>query len=222
MASSKKIFDCVKPVTQTRGVKRLLLTLLLTLAFVSAKADTFTATDFPVFNDGTEYVGPLHVSLNGGPVFLAQCIDISHTIGIPSSYEVNVFNLGGDLTGMRYFTGNNLQSFEEAAFLFTLGRDSAQDTLTQSLIQRAIWGLFPHASGQDAYLNDPGALAFLAIAAAGIQSAEFQAHLSDYNFYSPTGEGGQLFISQVPEPSTYAMAAVGLIALVGFKLRRAR
>ncbi len=210
--------------TLSRNFRALLAGIAIGFAIIFtnnlAKADTFTALDLPGFNDGQHYVGPLHVQLNGGPIFLAQCIDISHNIGIPSTYEVNVFNLGGDLTGLRFYTGSNAEAFQEAAFLFSLGRDSTQDTLTQSLIQRAIWGLFPHASNQDAYLNDPGVLAYLAIAAVGIQGAQFQAHLSDYNFYSPTGEGGQLFISQVPEPGTYAMAFIGLLALVGFNRMR--
>src|SRR4029077_13137961 len=138
-------------------------------------------------------------SLNGGASFTIQCIDISHHLGVPSSYDVHVYHLGGDLPGLRFFDGTNTASFLKAAFLFHLGETSPQDTLTQSLIQRAIWGLFPHNPSVDPYLNDPGALAFVALANAGILDGSFLATVSSYNFYSPTSvESGQLFIGQVP------------------------
>jgi hypothetical protein len=199
-------------------------------AVTKAKADVFETVTLPAFNDGTHFVGPEFVRLNGGPIFLAQCVDISHTIGFPATFNVNVYNLNGDLTGLRFFDGTNTDSFLKAAFLFQLAQSEPQDTNTQSLIQRAIWGLFPHAAGNDAYLDVPGALAFVALANAGILDGSFLAEVQagQFQFYSPTTAGGlttetgQLFISQVPEPSTYAMAFVGIIALVGFHRMRQR
>ncbi len=195
-----------------------------------AKADVFEVLNFPAFNDGQHFVGPELVRLNGGTPFLAQCIDISHTIGVPTSYNVQVFNLNGDLTGLRFFDGTNTDSFLKAAFLFTLASTAAQDTTTQSNIQRAIWGLFPHAASQDTYLNDPGALAFLALANAGILDGSFLANVAagQYQLYSPTTAGGlsvetgQLFISQVPEPGTWAMIVVSGVGFLGFAMWRRR
>ncbi len=149
---------------------------------------------------------------------------------MPTSYNVQVFNLNGDLTGLRFFDGTNTDSFLKAAFLFTLASTAAQDTTTQSNIQRAIWGLFPHAASQDTYLNDPGALAFLALANAGILDGSFLANVAagQYQLYSPTTAGGlsvetgQLFISQVPEPGTWAMIVVSGVGFLGFAMWRRR
>jgi hypothetical protein len=195
-----------------------------------AKADVFDVLTFPAFNDGTHFVGTELGSLNGGTPFTIQCIDISHTISIPTSYNVTVFTLGGDLTGLRFFDGTNTDAFLKAAFLFQLGQADTQDVTTQSNIQRAIWSLFPHAAGNDPYLNTPGALAFVALANAGILDGSFLAEVAagDFKFYSPSGGGlvtdapGQLFISQVPEPGTWAMLVVSGTSLLGFAMWRRR
>jgi len=199
-------------------------------AVTKAKADTFEVLTFPGFNDGTHFVGPELVRLNGGTPFVAQCIDISHFINVPTLFNVTVYNLNGNLTGLRFFDGTNTDSFLKAAFLFTLASTSPQDTTTQSNIQRAIWSLFPHPVGDDPYLNDPGALAFLVLANAGILDGSFLANVASgqYQFYSPTTPGGlttetgQLFISQVPEPGTWAMIVIGGTSFLGFAMWRRR
>ncbi len=195
----------------------------------TVKADVFEVLTFPAFNDGVHFVGPELGRLNGGAPFTIQCIDISHTISIPTSYNVTVFNLNGDLTGLRFFDGTNTDSFLKAAFLFQLGSSSAQDVTTQSNIQRAIWGLFPHAAGNDSYLNTPGALAFVALANAGILDGSFLAEVAagQFQFYSPSAGGladapGQLFIGQVPEPGTWAMITIGGVSFLGFAMWRRR
>jgi hypothetical protein len=202
---------------------------LLFLTAPVAKADVFEVLTFPGFNDGTHFVGPELGRLNGGTPFTIQCIDISHTISIPTTYNVTVFNLNGDLTGLRFYDGTNTDSFLKAAFLFQLGMASAQDVTTQSNIQRAIWGLFPHAVGNDPYLNTPGALAFVALANAGILDGSFLSEVAagQFQFYSPSAGGladapGQLFIGQVPEASTYAYIVIGFVGLVGINRMRQR
>jgi hypothetical protein len=196
---------------------------------VVAKADTFEVLALPGFNDGTHFVGRELVRLNGGTPFLAQCIDISHFINVPTLFNVTVYNLNGNLTGLRFFDGTNTDAFLKAAFLFTLAGSSPQDTATQSNFQRAIWSLFPHPVGDDPYLTTPGALAVLALANAGILDGTFLANVAagQYQFYSPSTAGGlsvetgQLFIGQVPEPGTWAMIVIGA-GVLGFVVWRRR
>ncbi len=202
--------------------------LLFTNAAV--KADTFEVLNFPAFNDGTHFVGPELVRLNGGTPFLAQCIDITHFINIPTLFNVTVYNLNGDLTGLRFFNGSNTNDFLKAAFLFELAGNSAQDVTTQSNIQRAIWSLFNTNPSNDPYLLTPGALAFVAAANVGILDGSFLAEVAagQFQFYSPTTPGGlttesgQLFIGQVPEPGTWAMLVVSGTSMLGFAMWRRR
>lgn len=125
---------------------------------------------------------------------------------MPSSWDVESFNLGADLTGARYFNGQNIFLFYEAAFLYSTALTAPADQ--QQAINQAMQRLFNDSPD----LVNPQTTYWLGQANGGA----FGIDPSQFVILSPTGEYGQLGISQVPEPELVACFIIGAVSLVGF------
>lgn len=194
-------------------MKRLLITTLIALAFVSARADTLHfQIDSADFNDGTMYVGPYHSTLSGENFFIhvqSFCIDYTSHVGFGQVFSIQTINLAD-------YSGPLKTEYWEAGWLaFQISNTS--DLTLISAVQRAMWQI-TSPDNHDPYLHGPGVEGWIHAAQANYQSIA----ASTFTLYLKDGVEGQnqLVVGNVPEPGTYAMAAVGLLALIGFNLRR--
>jgi PEP-CTERM motif len=198
-----------------------------------AQADT---VEFAGFANGYETVnvafgasltsftaaGGFEASLNGGPSFTTYCIDLYQAIqfGTPiADYAV--------VPGAAH-------AFDNANANIDIGRlysaaHAVNDSTAQAAFQIAIWELTYETSG--AYDLGSGAISFsggtadstgaLAMAGAWLSTLPSASTFSVVTLESATGQD-QVFATPVPEPSTYALMAGGLLGMGMMVRRRAR
>lgn len=183
-----------------------------------AKADTLTLSITSAqFNDGTMYVGPYLSQITGGedshafsfPIY-TFCIDYTSHVGFGQTFNITAYNLAD-------YTGPLATEYWEAGWL-ALQMGLTTDVTIISQIQRAMW-IITTPGTTDPYLN-AGVPVHL-----WVQQAidNYQTVSADhFEIYVRDGLPGQtqLALLNVPEPSTYAMAGIGLLALLGFNLKR--
>lgn len=195
-------------------MKRFLLLLIL-LPLLAARADTLTLRiDSAPYNDGTAFVGPYHSTITGGSDTHAFsfpietfCIDYFDHVGFGQTFNIAAYNLAD-------YTGPLATEYWEAGYL-ALQMGLTTDVTILSQIQRAMW-IITAPGTTDTYLN-AGIPVHL-----WIQQAQnnYQTVSADhFTVYIRDGAEGQnqLYINQVPEPSTYALCGIGLFALIGFR-----
>ena len=182
-----------------------LLLLILSIASVSASADTFTL----VSNNGVTHngysVGPLNGLLNGNPI-TTYCNDFDRFVNFGQSWDVNVLSFSS-------FSGAELTQYQQAAWLTM--QFAVTDQSQWGDIQYALWRVFdPNPT-----LVNAGSDFWLAQA----QSQNFaNFDFSNFQILRPTGEDGQEMITTVPEPMTMLLFGTGLAAVAAGARRRRR
>ncbi len=214
-------------------------------AFGQTQALRFTGAG-SVVSSGV-YVGPYQVrttaagvlSTTSGTSFEVFCVDYTNHISINQTYTAKVTNLAnGNMANTRFGAGE-LVDYRKAVYLtsqFALNPTSAWGNL-----HRSIWSLFGSGSpapGNHAWLTQANTW----YATTGVTMDWSNAYvLSDVSINHNTvpGRGGvQEFVmgsystpsrngigissSTVPEPSTYALMGVGMLAVFGAARRRSQ
>ena len=190
-------------------MRRFLLLVALCLCISSAKADVFNLTiNSADTNDGNYFVGFYHSTLrindNVSVPLLTICVDFTDHVGFGESFAVTPVNLHD-------YVGPMHDNYWEAGYLALL-LQTTNDATVISNIQRAIW-LITTPGTSDSYLTTLASFDFANQAALNFHS------VSDSNFvlYLRSGDNGQVQLSVVPEPSTYAFVCAGTISLLGFR-----
>lgn len=188
------------------------LRILLLLALcLTAQADVYrlSITSAP-YNDGEHAVGfynsSFQINENLAIPLLTVCVDFTHQVGFNSPFEVTVVNLAN-------YNGPLATNYLQAAWLI-LQLNGLTDVNAISQIHRGIW-LITTPGTSDPYLLTSGAFAWANQAALNYQSVD----ASQFTLFLRSGATGQNQIGYqcVPEPTTWAFCAVGLIALVGLR-----
>ena len=170
--------------------------------------------------------GGFNASLNGGPSFSTYCIDLYEYIGFGSTYTDYTL-----VTGASHAFGNP-NAATDIGKLFA-ENNAIGNATAQAAFQIAIWEIAFETTG--AYDLGNGAAKFSGGSAAssgalGLASGWLSAlSTTTNNSYTvwaldsigKPGHQDQVFAAPVPEPSTYALMAGGLLAMGFFASRRA-
>lgn len=194
-------------------MKRFLFLLLVALCTAypfSARADIlkFTINSAGTF-DGSFYVGQYNSSYTNqdGSIFVpiqSFCIDFTDHVSFGEEFDVTAVNLAN-------FSGPLQQNYWEAGWL-ALQIQNTTDVATISAMQRAIW-LITTPGSSDPYLTTTDSFGWVLQAQQNYQSVA----ASDFVLFLKSGDVGQNQLAVVPEPSVFALGAVGVLSLLGLK-----
>lgn len=181
-------------------------------------------------NLGGVYVAPYTGTLSPGVAPLGSgpltvvCDDYLHEVTVWEYWDVQVtqFTPSANLSGTRF---DNTAEYEEVFYLIeqmNLSSTSSSTLLQNAELQWAIWAVTDPALTQSVLESAIGNGTYVSSIESDIQHAEANYSGQNYsNFYiiTPTsGQPGQEYISEVPEPCSMTLFASGLLAL----LRRRR
>ncbi len=197
--------------------KLLFVTVFLLIAGSMAGADILNLTGLPAFTYNGVYVGPATGNLDGVTPLTVVCNDYVDTTYIPSSFTVNISTIPS-LTYAMYaqpWSLEALTNYQRAAMLlYQMNQPANQSSSGIGDLNFAIWNVFnpavPDTAGSNGWVawaqnQDPSAWNYADIRI-----------FTDTNTVDPHNQefmGGSA--SQVPEPGTGILAAIGggLIAL---------
>lgn len=176
-------------------------------------------------NDGSYYVMPYELSIDGGSAVDAICYDFLDQISLNESWTANEVTLSSLSQDAAY------NEYEEVAWLglqwFSDQTMPLQDAID---LQYMIWGVFD--ANAPAFNNDAFTQSILANEASGIEGLD----TADYTFleavpngdstaqsfvlYSPMGDGGQG--PETPEPASVVLVAIGVGLIAVSRLRQGK
>ena len=169
--------------------------------------------------------GGFTASLNGGPSFVSYCIDLYEHIAFGPTYTDYTLVSGAS------------HAFANANAAFDIGKLYAEKNVvntakTQTAFQIAIWeiayetsGIYDLGTGSSKFFggsaDTSGALALASTWLGALSTTTDPAFkISALDSIGRPGHQDQVFAKPVPEPTTYAMMAVGLLCMGAFARRR--
>ena len=184
-----------------------------------------SAPNTPV--SGFTQAGGFSAVLNGGPTFTTYCIDLYESIRFSDAAYTNYNLVDGSLHAFA-----NSRADQDIGKLFSAGH-VVNNATTQAAFQIAVWelayetsSLYDLGSGAARFFGgtaaSSGALtlasSWLASLGSVTNTVDVQT-LESIDTLRVAGHQDQVFAAPIPEPSTYALLAGGLMA-VGFMARR--
>ena len=173
----------------------------------------------------TTDAGGFSVSLNGGPSFTSYCIDLYEYIGFGTPY--NDYTL---VAGAAH-AFSNTHAAADIGKLFAENNAIGSAT-AQAAFQIAIWEIAYETSGtydlgtgaakfSGGTASSSGALSLASTWLGNLASTTNNAYtVWALDSIGQPGHQDQVFAAPVPEPSTYAMLAGGLLCIGSFARRR--
>ena len=219
----------------SRLLKKTVALACLALGAMSAQADNLTfsgyANSYQTVNfalsgsnapvSGYTGAGGFLASLNGGPSFVTYCVDLYQFIGFGGSGYNDYTRVDGAA-----------HAFANANALTDIGKlysehNVVDNALSQAAFQIAVWEIAYETSGT--YNLGKGSATFtggtaassgaLALASSWLGALGNTSNTYRLSVLESPGHQDQVFAAPIPEPSTYAMMAAGLIGM-GFIARR--
>lgn len=158
--------------------------------------------------------GPLEAQVDGGSLFPAYCVDLTHTTTFGSSWNVNVLSSSGGSLTNGALAGQLVNNFAPSI------ANSDQGTALQLAIWSAIYNGSVTASGS--HFSFSGVSTGVQNAFNTIASMNLTGVSGSASYYSALSHGSNNEINQnliaagapVPEPASMLACAVGLVGLV--------
>lgn len=199
---------------------------MLTALLASATPVTVQLVGTSGVSDGSDYVLPYSLSIDGGPSFLADCYNLLATVTVGQTWSANEWTLA-EAVSMGQFSSdpNALQEYELIGVLDDFTLSTPQQEID---IQHLIWDVTdPGAFAMDAEMNLD-----LIAATGAIPTYDFE--YARYIEGATSGGGGirslaaidpvQPFVTTLtgtPEPSTWYLILTGLVMIAfGTKFKR--
>jgi hypothetical protein len=202
---------------------------ILALALgASARADNFSSyVSGPGQDIGNgQYGGAFAVSHNGGPSFAAFCVDLTDEVGFGSQNFTGTIKTNDLLNNPRSYAPASVTVANEVGYILThIWAPGVKTDAFNAAVQDALWVTMCNPS----YYANAEAAGYIAAAAAAVaanpttnyQVGTFMITPDDVS--PPNGHlQYQVLVGVVPEPSTMAIAGLGVLGFVGYGLRRKR
>jgi hypothetical protein len=180
---------------------------------------SIAAPNAPV--SGFVYAGGFAVSLNSGPSFTAYCVDLYQSISFSDPVYTNYTQVAGS---SHAFANTNASA--DIGKLYSAGF-AVNDATAQAAFQIALWEISYETSGS--YNLGVGSATFsggtaassgaLTLASSWLSGLGSVTSNRNVHVLESATRQDQVFATPVPEASTYALMAAGLLG-VGFVVRR--
>ena len=177
-----------------------------------------TSPDTPISE--TVYAGAFSTVLDGGPSFASYCVDVYQTISFGSTYTDYV-----PVGGSHLF--DNANAYTDLSKLFGIAGGLVDDAVTSAAFQIAVWEIAYETGGT--YDLSSGSAMFSGGSAASSGSLLLASTwLDELKSAGPgptvsvleSATHQDLIYAPVPEPSTFALMAFGLLAVAALARRR--
>lgn len=195
-------------------MKKLLPILFIIALFAavpsSAETVTLQLTGTSSVSDGTDFVLPYFLSINGGAPISADCYDLFDSAFVGETWTANKLTLAEAVTTGQYSSDPNaLEDYEIVGILSTFATPTSQDQID---LQHDLWNVFDPG----AFTPDAGMAVYLTTAISDLPTFDF----SDIAYFE--GVSGspavQAFVDESPTPEpadlfmvVLAIAAIGLL-----------
>ena len=207
---------------------KILTSLLFTALIASANPVTVQLIGTSGVSDGSDYVLPYFISIDGGPSIAVACYDFFDTVTVGQTWLANELTLAqAATTGQFSGNPNALQGYETIAVLDAFTFNTAQQ---ETDLQHTIWDVFDpgafsvdsamaldltEATGEIPTFNFSGTTFLEGVGntsqASGneISNAQAQARVQAFVF-----GGTPLRVDNSPEPGTWFLLVAGILALL--------
>ena len=192
-----------------------------------SKSVNYTLTAPNVAKTGSTDAGGFNTVLNGGPSFTSYCVDLYETISFADPAYTNYNQVDGSV----YFVAPHAAADADIGKLYSAGH-VVNNAVTQAAFQIAIWeiafetsGLYNLGNGTAMFSGGTAAssgaltLATTWLGSLGTNTMDVKV-LESLATQQVRGHQDVVFAQPVPEPSTYALMAAGLLSIVFVSRRR--
>ncbi len=198
----------------------IIFTALLATIPASANTVTIELTGTSGVSDGTDYVIPYFLSINGGAPITADCYDFFDTVTTGETWTANEYDLAQvEVSGQYAAEVGATQNYEMAGILSTMITTGAQDQID---LQHDLWNLFDPGT----FAPDAGMATYLATATSELTGFNFSGieYIEGVNGTTPAVQAfvihnDTLRFADSPEPGGMMLTLLGLIGLAGVCMR---